>query len=230
MATRADVWFIDMDKTAILPYSSSIPTSWDMMNQVAGLGKVGQRLWEKYHPHPEQYEEWVQELASYYYGREAKPIQDEVIAATTIRSGLTEMIHYVKVQNPRAQQGIISAGLEFVAGYVAGQVGLDFYKGIELKVGDDGKFTGDAVIHVRETDKVTAAKQYLHGTPWKKAAHIGDGRSDISLWKQVGHAFGIGVGEEYRSHVAHNFEGFRDLQQHLQQTGNPTLKRKREMF
>ncbi|MBI2572737.1 haloacid dehalogenase-like hydrolase [Candidatus Woesearchaeota archaeon] len=230
MALRADRWFIDMDKTAILPYTAQIPTSWDMMNHVAGLGDVGMHLLQRYHPYPEQYEAWVGELASHYRGRDAYSIQAAVIAATQLRPGLREFTHYVRVQNPHAKQGIISAGLEFVAAYVAGVVGLDFHEGIELKVDGEGKFTGEVVIKVHETDKVTPAQRHLGDVAWTRAAHIGDGRSDISLWKRVGHAFGIGVSEDYREHVTESFDSFYGLIDHLRTTGKTKIRKNRQMF
>ncbi len=217
MPTRASTWFYDMDKTSILRYSENIPTSWDMLIEVAGLQEVGRKLWERYHPFPDQYSTWIGELTSHCKGREAKPLQDAVIAATQIRPGLGKLVQYIRDGNPAAKQGILTAGLDFVAEYVTREVGFDFHEGIVLKVDENGRFSGEFDLNVSETDKVKPAQKHLVGT-WADAAHTGDGRSDLSIWEKVGHAYGIDAPGEYQGYIDENFPDFRHLRAYLQRT------------
>jgi phosphoserine phosphatase len=97
----------------------------------------------------------------------------------------------------------------FVADWVASQLGGEAISGVELEE-REGKLTGKVIRHAYDRDKTRALQKWCsaHGTTMQQCIAIGDSRSDLDIFSNVGLALAINPSDEARaaSDYAGDFE------------------------
>ena len=119
----------------------------------------------------------------------------ESIKLTTIQNilysipfikGVNECISYLKQHEIKT--AIVSAGLDILAEKVAKDVKIDYTFANEVKVGNDGRLTGEGVLHVELTHKDKNVKdlaQELH-LSLDECAAVGNSCFDIPMFEVCG--------------------------------------------
>jgi phosphoserine phosphatase len=71
---------------------------------------------------------------------------EKILYSIPIINGVQECISFLK--DHEVQTAIVSAGLDILAEKIAADVGIDYAFANEVKVGSDGRLTGEGVLHV----------------------------------------------------------------------------------
>ena len=120
---------------------------------------------------------------------------EESVKLTTIQNilysipfikGVNECISYLKKHEIKT--AIVSASLDILAEKVAKDVGIDYTFANEIKVGNDGRLTGEGVLHVELTHKDKNVKdlaQELH-LSLDECAAVGNSCFDIPMLEVCG--------------------------------------------
>jgi phosphoserine phosphatase len=84
----------------------------------------------------------------------------------------------------------------------------------------DGRLTGEVVAHFGEHDKPRYVRDYgrRHGIEFDQTVAVGDSRSDLPLFREVGRAIALNATEDARSaaHVAVDSDNLRDVLSHIE--------------
>ena len=97
-------------------------------------------------------------------------------------------MYLISEKNTRLQTAIVSAGLDILAEKVAKDIGIDYTFANEVKVGNDGRLTGEGVLHVELMHKdknVKALAQELH-LSLDECAAVGNSCFDIPMLEICG--------------------------------------------
>jgi len=80
---------------------------------------------------------------------------------------------------------IVSAGLDILAGRVAGELGIDHVSANGIKTDEDGFLTGEGLLGVRLMYKDEAVRRLLRdlGIPFEKCAAVGNSCFDIPMFE-----------------------------------------------
>ena len=112
-------------------------------------------------------------------------IQDILYTIPFIK-GAEECISFLKERH--IHTAIVSAGLDILAEKVAHDLGIDYAYANEVKVGNDGRLTGEGVLHVELMHKdknVKALAKKLH-LPLEACAAVGNSCFDIPMLETCG--------------------------------------------
>lgn len=123
--------------------------------------------------------------AKYYQGYTVGDIHDFLEGISTVEH-IAETVSYLAAKGIPSL--ICTLAWQCVAEYFAKRYGFVAWSGPELCVDANGVFTGDVRSHFDETDKPTFVADYgkQHGASLSEVFHVGDSRSDIPLFGQVG--------------------------------------------
>jgi phosphoserine phosphatase len=112
-------------------------------------------------------------------------IQDILFAIPFIKGG-NECISFLKKH--RITTAIVSAGLSFLAEKVANDLGIDYAFANEVKVGTDGRLTGEGVLHVELMNKDKNVKDLAEklNLPLHACAAVGNSCFDIPMLETCG--------------------------------------------
>ena len=111
---------------------------------------------------------------------------EKILYSIPIIKGVEKCISFLKKHD--VQTAIISAGLDILAGKVAADVGIDYTFANEVKVGSDGRLTGEGVLHVELMHKDKNVKdlvQQLH-LSLDSCAAVGNSCFDIPMLEVCG--------------------------------------------
>jgi phosphoserine phosphatase len=100
--------------------------------------------------------------------------------------GVEECISFLKERH--IYTAIVSAGLDILAEKIAHDFGIDYVYANEVKVGKDGRLTGEGVLHVELMHKdknVKALAKKLH-LPLEACAAVGNSCFDIPMFETCG--------------------------------------------
>ena len=103
---------------------------------------------------------------------------------------------------------VMTISFGFAARWIARKLGAQLAFGSELGVDELGRFMGTVDRHVEAEDKVEfLAEACAH---WSSGPHqavaVGDGRSDLALFKEVGFSVAFNATEELRAVASTNIE------------------------
>ncbi len=176
--------FFDLDGTLVRYRGVDFESSWGAIGVAAGLAVEWKRVQERYLPHPELYDRWLQANAELLAGRAVEPILKKLLPPP-YPEGAREALEALRARG--MVLGIISSGLSLVADYVREDLGLDFAVANVLEV-RDGRFTGRAHLRVPlwEKDKVVHRMAAEHGLASEEIAFVGDNFNDIAVFRTVG--------------------------------------------
>ncbi len=179
--------FFDLDGTLVRYREVDFESSWGAIGVAAGLAEEWRRVQERYLPHPELYDRWLQANAALLAGKEVRPILERLLPPP-YPQGAREAIGELKARGMIL--GIVSSGLSLVADYVREDLGLDFAIANVLEV-REGRFSGRAILRVPlwEKDKVVRRVVAEYGLDPGEVAFVGDNFNDIVVFRTVG--FGI---------------------------------------
>jgi len=110
----------------------------------------------------------------------------EILYSIPFIKGIEECISFLKEHE--IQTAIVSAGLDILAEKVAHDFGFDYTYANEVKVGKDGRLTGEGVLHVELIHKdknVKALAKKLH-LPMEACAAVGNSCFDIPMFETCG--------------------------------------------
>lgn len=111
---------------------------------------------------------------------------EKILYSIPIIKGVQECVSYLKEHG--VQTAIVSAGLDILAEKVAMDVGIDYAFANEVKVGPDGRLTGEGVFHVELMHKDRNIKelvQKLH-LSLSACAAVGNSCFDIPMLEVCG--------------------------------------------
>jgi phosphoserine phosphatase len=100
--------------------------------------------------------------------------------------GVEECISFLKERH--IHTAIVSAGLDILAEKVVHDFGIDYAYANQVKVGTDGRLTGEGVLHVelmRKDKNVKALAKKLH-LPLEACAAVGNSCFDIPMFETCG--------------------------------------------
>jgi phosphoserine phosphatase len=110
----------------------------------------------------------------------------EILYTIPFIKGVEECISFLKERH--IHTAIVSAGLDILAEKVAHDFGIDYAYANEVKVGKDGRLTGEGVLHVELMHKdknVKALAEKLH-LPMDACAAVGNSCFDIPMLETCG--------------------------------------------
>jgi len=110
----------------------------------------------------------------------------KILYTIPFMKGVDECILYLKEHG--IQTAIVSAGLDILAEKVAKDSGIDYTFANEVKVGIDGRLTGEGVLHVElmhKDENVKALAEKLH-LPLDACAAVGNSCFDIPMLQICG--------------------------------------------
>jgi len=120
-------------------------------------------------------------------GKAVKKITiQKILYSIPFIKGAYECIAFLKER--RVQTAIVSAGLDILAEKVAADVGIDYAFANEVKVGSDGRLTGEGVLHVElmHKDKNVQALAKKLRIPLEACAAVGNSCFDIPMLEVCG--------------------------------------------
>ena len=89
----------------------------------------------------------------------SKATIEKILYSIPLINGVQECISFLKEHE--VQTAIVSAGLDILAEKVARDVGIDYTFANEVKVGSDGRLTGEGVLHVELMQKDKNVKELV---------------------------------------------------------------------
>ena len=112
-------------------------------------------------------------------------IQDILYTIPYIK-GVEECISFLKKRH--IHTAIVSAGLDILAEKIAHDFGIDYVYANEVKIGKDGRLTGEGVLHVElmHKDKNVKALAKKHHLPLEACAAVGNSCFDIPMLETCG--------------------------------------------
>jgi len=116
----------------------------------------------------------------------SKKTIETILYSIPLITGVRETISYLKKHG--VHTAIVSAGLDILAEKVALDVGIEYAYANEVKVGKDGRLTGEGVLHVElmQKDKnVRDLAKKLH-VPLEGCAAVGNSCFDIPMLEVCG--------------------------------------------
>jgi phosphoserine phosphatase len=111
---------------------------------------------------------------------------EKILYSIPLIKGVEDCISFLKEHEVRT--AIVSAGLDILAGKVAADIGIDYAFANEVKVGSDGRLTGEGVLHVELMQKDKIVKdlvQKLH-LSLDACAAVGNSCFDIPMLEACG--------------------------------------------
>jgi len=116
---------------------------------------------------------------------EKQTIQD-IMNTIPFIPGAKECIAFLK--NHQVHTAIVSAGLDLLADRVARDLGIDYVFANEVKVGEDGRLTGEGALHVElmQKDKNVRTLAKKLNIPLKSCAAVGNSCFDIPMLEVCG--------------------------------------------
>jgi phosphoserine phosphatase len=132
-----------------------------------------------------------------YRDRSVSDIEQAVLGIPLIE-GFAEVVAALKQQGVHVL--LVTVTMSLAARAIARKYGLDGYAGAEM--GEiNGRLTGQVAAHFEERDKVRFVQEYgrKFGINLSKCAAIGDSRSDIPLFKEVGLAIALNATPQARA-------------------------------
>lgn len=111
---------------------------------------------------------------------------EKILFSIPVIKGVQDCISFLK--NHGIQTAIISAGLDMLAEKVAADVGIDYSFANEVKVGSDGRLTGEGVLHVElmHKDKNVRALVKQLNISADSCAAVGNSCFDIPMLEVCG--------------------------------------------
>lgn len=116
----------------------------------------------------------------------SKSTLEQILYSIPLINGVQQCISFLKQHE--VQTAIVSAGLDILAEKVARDIGIDYVFANEVKVGADGRLTGEGVLHVElmQKDKiVTKLVKKLH-LSLDACAAVGNSCFDIPMLEVCG--------------------------------------------
>jgi phosphoserine phosphatase len=150
-----------------------------------------------------------------YRDRSVSDIERAVLDIPLIK-GFAEVVAALKRQGIHVL--IVTVTWSFAARAIARKYGLDGFAGAEM--GEmNGRLTGQVAAHFEERDKVRFVQEYGRkcGIDLSECVAVGDSRSDIPLFKEVGFAIALNATPQARavSHVTLDTDDLRDVLPYL---------------
>ncbi len=202
--------FFDMDGTIVQYKESRVHSTWGALGVAAGVNEEWDRMMDHYLSLSETnnyYSEWFERNLKCLAGIPSQPVLDKILPPP-YTPGFLEFCGYLERQN--IKKGIISGGLDLVAGIIGKEASLDFVLVQEIYV-RGGLFTGRGKINVPLMEKGSFVKGKLaeYGLKKENAAFFGDAFNDIPAWAEVGLPLGMNAKtEQCLSAVKENFKDF----------------------
>ncbi len=180
-----DLIFSDMDGT-LVDCAPPFGSTWDELGKAAGVGDEFAANIRKYYPLKQNYEIWIKEDAGLLKGKNFKTLKNLVLPPP-YAPGVKEFFKQIK---GRYVLGLITGGVDFIAEYIADDLGFDFYVANKIGV-SNGVFDGTYKIQVdlwKLPDKSYHVKYFMqkYKAPKEKTMYIGDNENDISAALKTG--------------------------------------------
>lgn len=111
---------------------------------------------------------------------------EKILFSIPVIKGVQDCISYLKDHG--VQTAIISAGLDMLAEKVAADVGIDYTFANEVKVGSDGRLTGEGVLHVELMHKDKNVRELIEklNISVDSCAAVGNSCFDIPMLEVCG--------------------------------------------
>ncbi len=191
----------DLDGTLVRYPGVPFESSWGALGVAAGVGEEWDELLLRYRGRWELYPNWVRENAALLRGVEVARVAPALFPPP-YAPGVPEAV--AELRDAGYVLGIVSSGVGLVAERVREELGLSFAVANELRV-EDGRFTGEAVVHVGLGDKlaVVAREGRRRGLSLREIAFVGDHLNDIPVFRAVGYAVAYAPKDPEVAQAAH---------------------------
>jgi phosphoserine phosphatase len=153
----------------------------------------------------------AEQIAEAYRGQDVAAIEQAVLGIPLI-GGFHETIRILKTHDIHVL--VVTVTGSFAARALVREYGLDGYAGATMGE-DDGTFTGRVERHIDASEKPAYVRDYAarHGFDISRCVAVGDSRSDIALFGDVGLAIALNATAPARAaaHVSLDTDDLTDI-------------------
>jgi phosphoserine phosphatase len=183
----------DLDGTLARPVSTGVHLARKM-----GHAEVMTEMEARYHQGKATNAEVAAGDAQYYAGYSKASI-DELLQDIPTIAHIPETIAYLASKH--IPSIICTLAWDFVAESFAKRYGFIGWSGPSLAIDPDGLFTGEVLADFLETDKPLFVRDYCsrHNLKMPETFHVGDSRSDLPLFREVGFSIALNGTEQAKS-------------------------------
>lgn len=116
----------------------------------------------------------------------SKSALEQILYSIPLIKGVKQCISFLKTH--QVQTAIVSAGLDILANKVARDIGIDYVFANEVKIGVDGRLTGEGVLHVElmQKDKIVTQLVKKQHLSLDACAAVGNSCFDIPMLEICG--------------------------------------------
>lgn len=174
---------------------------WMYLHKALGLEEEAEQYRARFLAKEIDYLEWARLDAALWKGIELSKVE-AIFRTSPYRPGVYALFDFLRRNQVRT--AIISTGLNVHARQVAEELGVWRVIANELIV-QDGRLTGEAIVHVMEHTKGQLMAQLLEETGVRKeeCLAVGDGPADVDLFAQAGLAIAICPRDDRVRQAAH---------------------------
>ncbi len=163
--------------------------------------------------------EFAESHAADYRGWSIEDAEQAVLAMPLI-GGIAETAEALKERGVHIL--IVTVTWSFVARTLVRSFGMDGFAGATMGE-QNGRLTGEVITHFGERDKPRFVAEYgrQHGIGLDQCVAVGDSRSDLPLFAEVGRAIALNATPDARqaAHVEVDTDDLRDVLRHIKADG-----------
>ncbi len=174
---------------------------WMYLHRALGLEKEAEKYRARFLAGEIDYLEWARLDTALWKGIEVTKVE-AIFRNSPYRPGVHALFDFLRHNNVRT--AVISTGLDIHARLVAAELGVWRTIANELVV-QDGRLTGEAIVHVMEHTKGQLMAQLREevGASIEECLAVGDGPADVELFTQAALAIAVCPRDERVRQAAH---------------------------
>ncbi|HWL65434.1 MAG TPA: HAD family phosphatase [Actinomycetota bacterium] len=134
---------------------------------------------------------FVAERAAGYFAGISKTDAWDRLGSLPLIDGLEETLAWLRERSIHTLIGTVT--WDFAAEFLSDRYGFDAFCGCRMDTDEKGNLTGSIAQHIEAEEKAAFVREFCeeHGFDLSQAAAVGDSRSDLPLFKEVGLAIAL---------------------------------------
>lgn len=121
----------------------------------------------------------------------------EIIETLPLNEGIGETISALGAEG--AKNVIVSGGIDIAARTIAEKFGFDDYAADGLELYENGRLTGEGIVHVNLSDKGKTVREFQrkYGIGKERTVSVGNSRTDVSMFRESALSIAFNPLDEY---------------------------------